>query len=154
MAESLVLFESVINSRWFLHTSIILLLNKIDVFKHKLPKACSVHCVISWSFSRHSAPPPCMLLSSVNFIHTLCPPEFERPFSIIPAASPLRRGSMLFLTTLLCPDAHFLVPLLIQTLLPLRSHWNGTSQNTRVVPMLTRRPSTSCGSSCRLIGGS
>jgi guanine nucleotide-binding protein G(i) subunit alpha len=38
MAESLVLFESVINSRWFLRTSIILLLNKIDVFKNKLPK--------------------------------------------------------------------------------------------------------------------
>ncbi|EDR00490.1 heterotrimeric G protein alpha subunit A, partial [Laccaria bicolor S238N-H82] len=38
MAESLVLFESIINSRWFLHTSIILILNKIDVFKHKLPK--------------------------------------------------------------------------------------------------------------------
>ncbi|KAF8176977.1 heterotrimeric G-protein alpha subunit, GPA3-like protein [Pholiota molesta] len=38
MLESLVLFESVINSRWFLRTSIILFLNKIDVFKNKLPK--------------------------------------------------------------------------------------------------------------------
>ena len=38
MIESLVLFESVINSRWFLRTSIILFLNKIDVFKQKLPK--------------------------------------------------------------------------------------------------------------------
>ena len=38
MAESLVLFDSVINSRWFLRTSIILFLNKIDVFKNKLPK--------------------------------------------------------------------------------------------------------------------
>jgi hypothetical protein len=38
MAESLVLFESVINSRWFLRTSIILFLNKIDVFRDKLPK--------------------------------------------------------------------------------------------------------------------
>ncbi|KAH7920557.1 guanine nucleotide binding protein, alpha subunit [Leucogyrophana mollusca] len=38
MAESLLLFESVINSRWFLRTSIILFLNKIDVFKTKLPK--------------------------------------------------------------------------------------------------------------------
>ncbi|TFK34414.1 heterotrimeric G-protein alpha subunit, GPA3-like protein [Crucibulum laeve] len=38
MRESLVLFESVINSRWFLRTSIILFLNKIDVFKNKLPK--------------------------------------------------------------------------------------------------------------------
>ncbi|KAF9457025.1 heterotrimeric G protein alpha subunit A [Collybia nuda] len=38
MSESLILFESVINSRWFLRTSIILFLNKIDVFKKKLPK--------------------------------------------------------------------------------------------------------------------
>lgn len=38
MAESLVLFESVINSRWFLRTSVILFLNKIDLFKAKLPK--------------------------------------------------------------------------------------------------------------------
>lgn len=38
MLESLVLFDSVINSRWFLRTSIVLFLNKIDVFKNKLPK--------------------------------------------------------------------------------------------------------------------
>ncbi|KAG0374835.1 Guanine nucleotide-binding protein alpha-2 subunit, partial [Mortierella sp. AD032] len=38
MAESLVLFESVINSRWFLRTSIILFMTKIDLFAAKLPK--------------------------------------------------------------------------------------------------------------------
>ncbi|KAF8181243.1 heterotrimeric G protein alpha subunit C [Mycena galopus ATCC 62051] len=38
MRESLTLFESVINSRWFLRTSIILFLNKIDVFRGKLAK--------------------------------------------------------------------------------------------------------------------
>ncbi|KAF9260803.1 heterotrimeric G-protein alpha subunit, GPA3-like protein [Marasmius fiardii PR-910] len=38
LTESLVLFEAVINSRWFLRTSIILFLNKIDLFKRKLPK--------------------------------------------------------------------------------------------------------------------
>ncbi|KAJ3168475.1 Guanine nucleotide-binding protein alpha-2 subunit [Geranomyces variabilis] len=38
MAESLILFESVINSRWFLRTSIILFLNKIDLFKIKLTR--------------------------------------------------------------------------------------------------------------------
>ena len=43
MQESLVLFESVINSRWFLRTSVILFLNKIDVFKQKLPKVPLVH---------------------------------------------------------------------------------------------------------------
>lgn len=31
------LFESICNSQWFIHTSIILFLNKIDLFKHKLP---------------------------------------------------------------------------------------------------------------------
>ncbi|KAG9317945.1 guanine nucleotide binding protein, alpha subunit [Chiua virens] len=38
MAESLALFESVVNSWWFSRTSVILLLNQIDVFKAKLPK--------------------------------------------------------------------------------------------------------------------
>ncbi|ORY03003.1 G protein alpha subunit [Basidiobolus meristosporus CBS 931.73] len=38
MTESLILFESVVNSRWFLRTSIILFLNKIDLFREKLPR--------------------------------------------------------------------------------------------------------------------
>ncbi|KAF8205210.1 guanine nucleotide binding protein, alpha subunit [Mycena galopus ATCC 62051] len=38
LRESLVLFESVINSRWFLRTTMILFLNKIDVLKKKLPR--------------------------------------------------------------------------------------------------------------------
>jgi len=38
MTESLVLFDSIINSRWFLRTSIILFMNKIDVFRLKIPK--------------------------------------------------------------------------------------------------------------------
>lgn len=43
MVESLILFESIINSRWFLRTSIILFLNKIDVFKVKLPRVPLEH---------------------------------------------------------------------------------------------------------------
>ncbi|KAG8898873.1 Guanine nucleotide-binding protein alpha-2 subunit [Tulasnella sp. 403] len=39
MHESLILFESVVNSRWFSRTSIILFLNKVDVFKAKLKKS-------------------------------------------------------------------------------------------------------------------
>ncbi|KAF5364822.1 hypothetical protein D9758_009307 [Tetrapyrgos nigripes] len=35
--ESLMLFEGIINSPWFLRTSIILFLTKVDVFKRKLP---------------------------------------------------------------------------------------------------------------------
>ncbi|KAF8177323.1 heterotrimeric G-protein alpha subunit, GPA3-like protein [Mycena galopus ATCC 62051] len=38
MKESLILFDSIINSRWFHRTAIILFLNKTDVFKAKLPK--------------------------------------------------------------------------------------------------------------------
>ncbi|BGP36808.1 Guanine nucleotide-binding protein alpha-2 subunit [Rhodotorula kratochvilovae] len=38
MNESLVLFESVVNSRWFARTSIILFLNKIDLFRTKVVK--------------------------------------------------------------------------------------------------------------------
>ncbi|KAF8186659.1 heterotrimeric G-protein alpha subunit, GPA3-like protein [Pholiota molesta] len=44
MSASLALFESVINSRWFRRTSIILFLNKVDVFKKKLPKAPLERC--------------------------------------------------------------------------------------------------------------
>ncbi|PYH48083.1 G-protein alpha-subunit [Aspergillus saccharolyticus JOP 1030-1] len=37
MMESILLFDSIVNSRWFLKTSIILFMNKIDLFKEKLP---------------------------------------------------------------------------------------------------------------------
>lgn len=37
MQEALTLFDSICNSRWFVKTSIILFLNKIDRFKEKLP---------------------------------------------------------------------------------------------------------------------
>jgi guanine nucleotide-binding protein subunit alpha len=37
MQEAMTLFESVANSRWFIKTSIILFLNKIDLFRAKLP---------------------------------------------------------------------------------------------------------------------
>ncbi|KAJ7618036.1 heterotrimeric G protein alpha subunit B [Roridomyces roridus] len=36
MKEALVLFESIVNSKWFHRTSIILFLNKIDLFREKL----------------------------------------------------------------------------------------------------------------------
>ena len=39
MLESLVLFDSVVNSRWFMRTSIVLFLNKVDLFKEKLAKS-------------------------------------------------------------------------------------------------------------------
>ena len=39
MQEALTLFDSICNSRWFVQTSIILFLNKIDLFKLKLEKS-------------------------------------------------------------------------------------------------------------------
>lgn len=38
MAESIALFGSVVNSQWFVRTTIILFLNKPDLLKIKLPK--------------------------------------------------------------------------------------------------------------------
>ncbi|KAF7373071.1 Heterotrimeric G-protein alpha subunit [Mycena sanguinolenta] len=38
MHESLVLFDSIVNSRWFMRTSIILFFTEIDVFRAKIPK--------------------------------------------------------------------------------------------------------------------
>ncbi len=39
MMESLVLFDSVVNSRWFMRTSVILFLNKVDLFEAKLGRS-------------------------------------------------------------------------------------------------------------------
>lgn len=43
MQEALTLFDSICNSRWFVKTSIILFLNKIDRFKEKLPVSPMKH---------------------------------------------------------------------------------------------------------------
>jgi guanine nucleotide-binding protein G(i) subunit alpha len=39
MMESLVLFDSVVNSRWFMRTSVILLLTNVGLFKRKLDRS-------------------------------------------------------------------------------------------------------------------
>eukprot|EP00842_Homolaphlyctis_polyrhiza_P006753 jgi/Hompol1/7079/HPOL_005184-RA len=39
MSESFILFESICNSRWFVNTAIILLLNKTDILKEKLARS-------------------------------------------------------------------------------------------------------------------
>jgi len=39
MQEALTLFDSICNSRWFVKTSIILFLNKIDIFKEKIKRS-------------------------------------------------------------------------------------------------------------------
>jgi guanine nucleotide-binding protein subunit alpha len=39
MAEALMLWESIANSQWFKRTALILFLNKIDLFREKLPSS-------------------------------------------------------------------------------------------------------------------
>lgn len=39
MNESLILFDSVVNSRWFMRTSIVLFLNKVDLFRAKIERS-------------------------------------------------------------------------------------------------------------------
>ncbi|ORY76577.1 putative guanine nucleotide-binding protein alpha-1 subunit [Leucosporidium creatinivorum] len=39
MSEALTVFESITNSRWFAKSTLVLFLNKIDLFKEKLPKS-------------------------------------------------------------------------------------------------------------------
>ncbi|SAM08272.1 hypothetical protein [Absidia glauca] len=43
LQEALTLFDSICNSKWFVKTSIILFLNKIDLFAEKLPKSPLSH---------------------------------------------------------------------------------------------------------------
>ncbi len=38
MNEALMLFESIVNSRWFTKSAMILFLNKMDLFREKLPR--------------------------------------------------------------------------------------------------------------------
>ncbi|KDR74848.1 hypothetical protein GALMADRAFT_157398 [Galerina marginata CBS 339.88] len=38
LSESFALFESVVNSQWFRRTTVVLFLNRIDVFKNKIPE--------------------------------------------------------------------------------------------------------------------
>jgi guanine nucleotide-binding protein subunit alpha, other len=39
MNEALMLWESIVNSHWFTKSSLILFLNKMDLFKEKLPRS-------------------------------------------------------------------------------------------------------------------
>ena len=44
MHESLKLFDSICNNRWFRHTAIILFLNKTDLFEEKITKVPLTVC--------------------------------------------------------------------------------------------------------------
>ena len=44
MQEALTLFDQICNSRFFNETSMILFLNKFDLFKEKIPKHPLVNC--------------------------------------------------------------------------------------------------------------
>ena len=49
MHESMKLFESICNNRWFEKTSIILFLNKTDLFKEKIPRSPLTICFPEYS---------------------------------------------------------------------------------------------------------
>ena len=44
MAESMKLFNSICNNKWFVNTSMILFLNKMDLFKEKIGKSPLTNC--------------------------------------------------------------------------------------------------------------
>ena len=56
MTESLDLFDAIINSRWFLRMSVILLLNKIDIFRERLPKVGDWRFFLSFFTAVQSVP--------------------------------------------------------------------------------------------------
>lgn len=76
MAESIMLFESVVNSRWFIKTSIVLFLNKTDLFKAKIPDVCSPLS-------------SCPCFRSL----TLAAPPYRCPLTIISPTTPAARIS-------------------------------------------------------------
>lgn len=49
MEESLKLFESIVNNRWFLETSVILFLNKKDLFEEKITTSPLTICFPDYS---------------------------------------------------------------------------------------------------------
>ena len=54
MQEALTLFDSICNSRWFEKTSIILFLNKIDIFREKLPSSPMVDYFPDYTGKKYS----------------------------------------------------------------------------------------------------
>lgn len=49
MEESLKLFESIVNNRWFVETSVILFLNKKDLFEEKITTSPLTICFPDYS---------------------------------------------------------------------------------------------------------
>ena len=78
MHESLRLFDSICNNKWFVNTSIILFLNKKDLFEEKIARS-SLRSVCSSLFIM------CMCLVAVNnivcvfffFFYRKCFPEYQ-----------------------------------------------------------------------------
>ncbi len=53
LQEALTLFDSICNSKWFVQTSMILFLNKIDLFKDKLSRSPLVNYFPDFSGTLH-----------------------------------------------------------------------------------------------------
>lgn len=58
MIESMKLFDSICNSKWFVETSIILFLNKKDLFEEKIQRSPLTICFPEYTGEAHTLSPP------------------------------------------------------------------------------------------------
>ena len=54
MIESLKLFDSIVNNQWFLNTSVILFLNKKDLFEEKIRESPLTICFPDYTGNNHT----------------------------------------------------------------------------------------------------
>lgn len=97
MMESLVLFDSVVNSRWFVRTSIILFLNKVDLFKSKLARSPLIDYFPDYSGGNDVTRAAKYLLwrfNQVNRAHLNLYPQYEPLFLTSYGADLLRICSL------------------------------------------------------------
>lgn len=64
MIESLKLFDSICNSKWFVETSIILFLNKKDLFEEKIKRSPLTICFPEYT-GKTTHPPEPILFSKI-----------------------------------------------------------------------------------------
>lgn len=100
--ESLLLFDSVVNSRWFIRTSIILFLNKVDIFREKLARSPLGNYFPDYSGGLDVNKAAKYLLwrfNQVNRAHLNLYPQYVPFPPTSPAVAPCRSVFMWMLTT-------------------------------------------------------
>lgn len=106
--ESLLLFDSVVNSRWFIRTSIILFLNKVDIFRDKLGRSPLGNYFPDYSGGLDVNKAAKYLLwrfNQVNRAHLNLYPQYVPSSAASPATAPRRSVSMRMLTIHSLPTA-------------------------------------------------